>query len=133
MSEVYEKDSFFLAYIKWHYGQGLKELFYVTSNFLWFIAHFFSFKLLLSTLFSPWKRLGERYSGGLDLEAFASTLIVNVLMRLVGFVTKILVLFVGLVSYLVALTFSFCVFTIWFLAPVILVGSIILSVTFFII
>ena len=25
MSEAYESDSFFVAYIKWHYGQGLKE------------------------------------------------------------------------------------------------------------
>jgi len=133
MSEVYEKDSFFWAYVKWHYGQGLRELFYVAGNFLWFVAHFFSFKLLLKTLFAPWKRLGETYGGGLDLKAFASTLIVNGLMRLVGFFTKIIVLFVGIISYLAVLVFSFCIFVIWVLAPAILIGSLILSVTFFVI
>jgi hypothetical protein len=132
MSEVFERDSFAWAYAKWHYGQGLLELFQVAGNFLWFVAHFFSFKLLFKTLFAPWKRLGERYAGGLDLEAFASSLIVNTLMRIVGFVTKIVVLAVGAVSYIAVFVFSFCILVIWVLAPAILLGSAILSVTFFI-
>ena len=133
MSEVYGRDSFFVAYVKWHYGQGLRELFGVTQNFLWFIVHFFSFKLLLKTLFTPWKRLGENYEGGFDLSAFASTFIVNGLMRTVGFVTKTLVLLVGSISYLLAIIFSFFIFIIWVLAPIILMGSIILSATFFVV
>jgi len=133
MPEAYERDSFFLAYAKWHYGQGLRELFGVSHNFLWFIFHFFSFKLLLKTLFAPWKRLGEHYKGGLDLGAFASTLVVNGLMRIVGLVTKVFVLSVGFVSLVLVLVFSFFIFIIWILAPIILLGSIILSVTFFIV
>ncbi|PIR40103.1 MAG: hypothetical protein COV33_01545 [Candidatus Zambryskibacteria bacterium CG10_big_fil_rev_8_21_14_0_10_34_34] len=133
MSETYERDSFFVAYIKWHYGQGLKEFFGVMGNFLWFIVHFFSFKLLLKTLFTPWKRLGENYEGGFDLGAFASSVIVNGLMRTVGFVTKIIVLSVGVVSYVLVLVFAFFLFLIWILAPFILIGSVILSATFFVI
>ena len=133
MSEVYERDSFFVAYIKWHYGQGLKEFFGVVRNFLWFVVHFFSFKLLLKTLFVPWKRLGENYEGGFDLGAFASSLIVNGLMRAVGFVTKILVLSVGVVSYILVLIFAFFIFVIWILAPLILVGSLVLATTFFVV
>ena len=133
MSEAYERDSFFVAYIKWHYGQGLKEFFGVMGNFLWFIAHFFSFKLLLRTLFTPWKRLGENYEGGFDLGAFASSVIVNGLMRAVGFVTKIIVLSVGVISYVLVLVFAFFLFLIWILDPFILVGSVILSATFFVI
>ena len=133
MSEVYEKSPFLLAYIKWHYGRGLKELFAVFGNFLWFVSNFFSFKLLLKTLFYPWKRLGETYEGGLNLNAFASTLIVNGLMRAVGFCTKTLVMLVGLVSYVLLLIFSFFIFVIWVLAPIILLGSVALSATFFVI
>jgi len=133
MSEAYETEPFFLAYVKWHYGQGLRELFGVAGNFLWFATNFFSFKLLFKTLFAPWKRMGEHYQGGLDFGAIASTLIVNSLMRLVGFVTKIIVLLVGLISCILVLVFSFFILVIWFLAPAILLGSIILSVTFFIV
>lgn len=133
MSEAFGKNPFFLAYIKWHYGQGLRELFGVSGNFLWFVSNFFSFRLLLKTLFAPWKRLGEHYEGGFDLGAFASVLIVNNLMRAVGFVSKILVLSVGLVSYVLVLIFSFFIFIIWVLAPVVILGSAILSITFFVI
>lgn len=133
MSEVYERDPFFLAYVRWHYGEGLRELFGVAGNFLWFVTHFFSFKLLLKTLFAPWKRLGETYSGGFDFGAFASTFIVNSLMRVVGFVTKTFVLLLGLVSYVLVLVFSLFIFVIWILAPFILLGSAVLSATFFVI
>lgn len=132
MSEAYEREPFFLAYVKWHYGQGLRELFGVAGNFLWFIIYFFSFKLLLKTLFVPWKRLGERYEGGFDLSALFSTMVVNTLMRAVGFITKIFVLAIGAISYILVFIFAFCLLAIWFLAPAILLGSLVLSATFFI-
>ncbi|MCL4387155.1 hypothetical protein M1307_02025 [Patescibacteria group bacterium] len=133
MSETYERSSFFWAYAKWHYGQGLRELFRVAGNFLWFISHFFSFRLLSKTLFSPWKRLGENYEGGFNLSAFASALVVNTLMRVVGFVTRMAVLLSGFVSYILAAIFSFFIFVIWILGPIVLIGSLLLSVAFFVI
>jgi hypothetical protein len=133
MSEVFERNSFFTAYLKWHYGQGLREFFGVAGNSLWFIANFFSFKLLFKTLFAPWKRMNESYGGGLDFGAWASSFIVNGLMRAVGLVTKTVVLSVGFVSYALIIVFSLFIFVIWIFAPVILIGSIVLSATFFIV
>ena len=133
MSDIYERDSLFWAYVKWHYLQGLRELFGVAHNFLWFIANFFSFKLLLKTWFAPWKRLGENYEGGLNISAFASTFIVNSLMRIVGFITKTVVLVVGFVAYILVAVFTFFVAVIWVLAPAVLLGSLVLAVTFFIV
>jgi hypothetical protein len=133
MSEVFERDSLAWAYAKWHYGQGLRELCEVAGNFLWFVVNFFSFKLLLKTLFAPWKRLGEHYSGGFDLSAFFSTLIVNTLMRGFGFVTRFVVLLVGLFAYIAVFIFAVFIFIIWVLAPALLVGSAVLAVTFFIV
>lgn len=131
MSETYGRDFVFFAYAKWHYGQGIRELIAVAQNFLWFIAHFFSFKLLLKTLFAPWRRLGESYGRGFNVGAYASAFVVNSLMRLVGFVTRTCVLVVGLASYVLVLALSILIFIIWFLAPAILIGSVILSATFF--
>jgi len=133
MSEAFEKEPFLLAYARWHYGRGLREFFGAAGNFLWFVVNFFSFKLLLRTWVAPWKRLGERYEGGFDLSAFASALIVNGLMRIVGFVTKTVVLILGAVSYILVLIFSLFIFIIWILAPAILLGSAVLAVTFFIV
>ena len=133
MSEVYEREPFFLAYVRWHYSQGLSELLEVARNILWFVAHFFSFKLLLSTLFNPWRRLGESYGQGFNLSAFASAFIVNTLMRVIGLATKLLVLGVGLAAYLSVALFFVALFLIWILAPLLLLGSAILSATFFVI
>jgi hypothetical protein len=131
MSEAYERDSFFTAYLKWHYRGGLAEFLAVAQNFLWFVSHFFSFKLLSKTLFQPWKRLGEHYEGGFNLEAFASTVLVNFLMRLVGFVTRMVILGIGLIVYLFVLGASLLVLMVWLLAPVVILGGAVLSVTFF--
>lgn len=130
MSEVYDREPLFFAYAKWHYGQGLRELFGVAGNFLWFVAHFFSFKLLLKTWFSPWKRLGEKYEGGFNFEALASVIVVNTLMRIVGFITRTIVLCVGLLSYLFVLALSLLVILIWLLAPAVVLGSAALAAAF---
>lgn len=132
MSEAYERDSIFVAYTKWHYGRGLKELFGVSSNFLWFITNFFSFQLLFKTLFIPWKRMGESYEDSFfNFGALASVFMVNSIMRAFGFVTKIIIMIVGLSAYTFVLCLSLLVLLIWVLAPAVLIGSLILSVTFF--
>lgn len=131
MSEAYERDSFFIAYLKWHYVRGLAELSAVAENFLWFVSHFFSFKLLSRTLFKPWKRLGEHYGGGFDIEAFASAVLVNFLMRVVGLFTRLVVLVIGSCCYLVVLLASLLMLAVWLLAPAILLGGAVLSATFF--
>lgn len=133
MSELYKTDGFFWAYAKWHYVQGLRELVLVGQNFLWFVAHFFSFKLLLRTIFAPWKRMGESYGEGFDLGQFASAFIVNSLMRIVGFVSRVVVLLVGLVAFFAVLFFFLGVFLVWLLAPAVLMGSLLLAITFFVV
>lgn len=90
MSEVYERDSFWWAYFKWHYSQGLKEIFDATRNFLWFAKHFFASK-------------------------------------------NILFLIVKYLAFFLISVITFFVFVIWFLAPAILLGCLILAFTFFIV
>lgn len=133
MSEILERQPLILTYFKWHYGQGLREFFLVTQNFLWFIGNFFSFKLLLKTLVAPWKRLGENYEGGFNLSAWAGAFIVNSLMRVVGLISRLIILGLGFAATLVLLALSFCVFIIWLLLPFLLLGSLVLAATFFIV
>lgn len=134
MTKVYVGDQMVTTYFKWHYSRGIKEFFLILKNFLWFIAHFFSFELLTKTLFKPWKRMGERYGGDrFNLENIASTFIVNSLMRIVGFITRSTILFIGILSYLAILVIGSVIFIIWIFAPLVLVGTLVLAVTFFII
>lgn len=131
MNEGYYTESFIVAYFRFHYGRGFKELINVFNNFLWFISHFFSFKLLLSTIFSPWHRLGESYGNIFDLENFVTAFVVNSLMRVVGFVTRLIVLISGFLTYILALIIFLVSVVSWLIAPLILLSLLILSVTFF--
>jgi hypothetical protein len=131
MKDLYYTDSLFLAYIKFHYGRGIRELISVARNLLWFVVHFFSFSLLVRTLFSPWRRLGESYGSLFNLQAFFSVFVVNVLMRVVGFVTRTVVLSIGCAAYVGVLVLSLCVALMWLIAPLLFVGLIVLSITFF--
>lgn len=132
MSEYYKTNSLFLEYAKWHYSKGAKELVFFCSNILWFITHFFSFSLLIKTLFSPWRKMGESYGRGLDLGRIASTFIVNSLMRFVGFITRTVVLLVGFCVLLSVCIFDLVILLVWFFAPIILLGCLFLSIAFFI-
>ncbi len=131
MSEGYYTESFIIAYFRFHYGKGFRELINVFNNFLWFISHFFSFRLLFSTLFAPWHRLGESYGNVFDFENFISAFVVNVLMRIVGFITRLVVLVSGFLTYLVTLIVFMVSVVAWFLAPIILLSLLVLSATFF--
>lgn len=130
MSESYRTNVLFFEYLRWHYSKGLKELLFFCSNILWFISHFFSFSLLLKTLFSPWKRMGESYGTGLDLGLIASTFIINSLMRVVGFITRTIVLIIGFCAYICILSLEFIICLVWIFAPLVLVGCILLSIFF---
>lgn len=120
-------------YFRWHYGKGFKEAINVIKNFLWFIRHFFSFGLLFKTLLSPWRRMGEAYGDGFNLEAFASAFIVNSLMRVVGFVSRVIIIFVGSITYLTVLLFGLSIMFIWIFMPIVLMGSLLLAATFIVV
>jgi hypothetical protein len=107
-------------YFTWHYTLAIKNLFHICLNFIWFIWNFFSFKILLKTLFTPYKRLTEHYNGGLDIERFLETIVVNLLMRIVGFIARSVVLILGLISLVIVSISSVFVLFIWLLLPFIL-------------
>ncbi len=131
MSKDYEDESVFTAYVKWHYGRGIREFFGVVGNLLWFIGNFFSFKLFSQTLFAPWKRFGEAYEGSLGFKRHAFKAVTETPLRIAGFIVRVSALIIGATFYFFVIGFSFFVFLIWALAPLVLVGSLVLSATFF--
>lgn len=120
-------------YFRWHYSKGLKEALNIVGNFLWFVTNFFSIKLLVTTLFSPWKKMSENYGDGFDLGKYASAFIINSIMRTVGFITRIFIIAFGIISYLFVLSFSVAILFFWIFAPAILISSLIIGVTFLLI
>jgi hypothetical protein len=108
-------------YFVWHYTLAIKNVLDICANFIWFTWNFFSFKILILTLFSPYKRLTERYNGGLDLEQLMEALVINTLMRFIGFIARTFVLITGLVAMVLVLLFASLAILIWLALPFVLI------------
>lgn len=105
------------SYFGWHYSQALVAWWRIYGNGLWFLFHFFSVALLFRTLFSPWRRLAESYPGRFAPESIAETLVVNLLMRLVGFTIRVIFLSVALVVLAGAFLLGWITLIVWLCAP----------------
>lgn len=107
-------------YISWHYTRAYKELWSAWRNILHFLFEFFSIHLLLRTLFQPFERLKEKYHGGLDIENFLSTMFVNFMMRIVGFIMRISVIIFGIIFVSIFCVLGLISLILWLFVPLIL-------------
>lgn len=89
----------------------------VIENYIWFVANFFSITLLLRTLLSPWRRLSVSSGRGGE-ESFFGALLINTLMRGVGFLIRLITIFVGAFCLLFTMTIGFVAVLIWLVLPI---------------
>ena len=107
-------------YLVWHYGEALTDWWRIVGNFIWFFFHMFSIGLLLRTLFSPFKRLQEeRKKGSWKFENWGGAIIINVLMRLVGFSVRTMFIVVGLIFIFFTAMVGAIAFVFWLILPLI--------------
>jgi len=108
-------------YFAWHYTQAILNFFSIWANFIRFATTHFSFVILLKTLFMPYKRLTEKYRGGLNLEQLFETLVISFVMRIVGFIIRTLIILIGLIVLLIVLFSGTVLFLIWLILPFLLI------------
>jgi hypothetical protein len=108
---------FGLNYLKWHYSRGFSNLIAIVKNIFLFIFDFFSIHLLVMTLFSPWRRLGEVYIPKSGPTAWLETVFINTMMRLVGLVFRLILLAVGSVSCLAIVLVGTIALLLWLIWP----------------
>lgn len=104
-------------YLVWHYTHGILNYLCIWGNFIWFSYNYFSFKILLKTLFSPFKRLTEKNYRGFDPGKFFADLIVNILMRVVGFLMRVCVIFAGVIVTTIVVIGGLGLFFVWLVLP----------------
>lgn len=109
------------SYFIWHYTQAFRDIFNHIRNFLWFVYHFFSVKVLVKTLFSPWRKLSEQYQKGFNISRLLETFVVNVIMRIVGFFIRLLVIMVGIVALIFVIVAGCISIVLWAVLPFIII------------
>jgi len=108
----------FGQYIVWHYSRAYADVFGVWRNFLWFFYHLFSLPTLTTTLFDRWRRLGEeKQSSGFSPGEYFSVLLVNIIMRFVGFLMKSVLIVVGLLAIGITFVLGLALLCLWTVAP----------------
>lgn len=117
-------------YFKWHYTKAISDLLNLWKNFVIFFYQFFAVPTLLATLFSPWHRMNDAYSGALTFEATIGTLIVNIIMRIVGAIVRGVFVILGLIAIAVVFLGGLLVFFSWLVLPVILFYTFITGVSY---
>lgn len=117
----------FPYYLGWHYGRGTRETVIVFKDFLLFVPSFFSIGTLLKTLFSPIQRLKETYKGGLEIEDLLEVIVINLLMRIIGFTIRVFFIVLGLIAFFVTFVLEIFLFLIWLVLPFLLAFAFVAS------
>ncbi|MBI5817289.1 MAG: hypothetical protein HZB09_02580 [Candidatus Yonathbacteria bacterium] len=114
-------------FVIWYYTAALFNFIKISRDFIWFLFHFFSIPILIPTLFSKWKRIGDVRTKKFNIADFFSVLIVNSIMRIVGFFIRSFVVITGFVSIVLAIAAEIAVFIAWLFLPVIIVALFVLG------
>lgn len=106
-----------MNYLRWHYRTSPKFILELMGNYLFFVGHLFSVKLLLRTLFSPWRKLTAQkekhgISGALDEISF------NLISRTLGFIVRLATLLTSFIFFALIFVVGVLIFAFWFLIPV---------------
>jgi hypothetical protein len=124
--------AFMPYYAVWHYTGAIADILRIWRNYLWFFYHFFSIPVLLKTLFSPWRRLQEEYKGGFDIESFFSTIIVNIMMRFVGALVRLVFIIAGIAILTIVFLAGLAFLVFWMVLPVLSLGVLVVGLFYLI-
>jgi hypothetical protein len=123
----YNKDMFLVGILSWWYKDGILNRIRIAQNRLVMSADLFSIKLLIRTLFNPFRQISADTSGSSFPEKFRA-FFDRLLSRVIGAVARsFMVIFGSIVIFLqVIFEFSFMIF--WLLMPILpILGAILMA------
>ncbi len=116
-----------ISYFFWHYTTAWGDLLRLYRNFSWFLWHFFSIRILLGTLFSPWHRLHEGKSK--ETAGFLGSFIINFILRFIGFFARTATILLGLVTMCLFSVASLAFFALWPFLPLLALWCVVQGIT----
>lgn len=86
----------------------------------------FSVELLVSTLFSPWKRITSM--PGRNIHDRISALIDNLISRIIGFIVRVIVIISAVFSFILVAAAGFIQIIVWPVLPLAVLAMLILGI-----
>jgi len=105
-------------FIRWYYWVQPSKILKKFFDYLRAFIEIFSFVFLIRTLFSPWRQIKDRYpKNGLNISAIAEAFTLNMISRTIGFLFRIITVFMGIVLVLVLLVAFATFYMLWLVFP----------------
>ena len=109
------------SYLVWHYTTAYNDIVHIWWNYIWFVNHLFAVPDVLKSLFAPFKRLQEEKSSVLNHpEEFFSSLLVNLIMRVVGFLLRTVIICMSLLGFVTVFCGGLMFIALWTILPALL-------------
>ena len=113
--------TFLPALLFWWYGRGLADLRDFILAMLANVQRTFSVKVILKTLFQPWKKMvGDRRPG---LDGLKDWITDNLISRGVGFVVRVFMLLFSLLAIVLTGVIGIIIAILWLGMPALIVGA----------
>jgi hypothetical protein len=116
------RQNIFTMWLQWHFYQMPVFLFSAWKNYLAFGLRFFSAPLLLSTLFSPWKKYRWNYPRTFNIIEYANTFVSNTFSRIVGALIRLVLIILGFFAQIFIFLAGIVVILAWLFIPLILIA-----------
>lgn len=124
--DVTNKQSIISLWASWFYIKMPKKIIAGWRNFLLFVLYYFSIKLLLRTLFSPWRKYTEGYPRGIDIKKYLETFIFNMASRIIGAIMRSFLIISGIIAEFIVFVSGGLVLLGWILSPALLIVGLLL-------
>jgi len=108
-------------YLKWHYWDRVVLIIKAWRNYLVFNPRYFSMPFLIRTLFSYWRQYHYSYGRGFDFQRYFEAFSFNMISRILGAISRLLLLFIGIIAEVLIFVAGFLVLTVWLILPFLLV------------
>ena len=107
-----------MSYLRWHYIEAPKFILLLIGNYIFFVGHLFSVKLLINTLFSPWrKEVARKTIPGISFGKIFDVISFNVISSVLGFIVRISALIAAFIFLIFVILAGALLFVFWLLIP----------------
>ena len=118
---------FIVGIFSWWYGKGFIRRIQIIKNHLVVLTDFFSIKLLLSTLFAPFRQISANVVGT-SLAEKMRAVFDKLLSRIIGAVVRTFLIIIGLIAIFFQILLGAVILVFWFIIPILpIIGLVVMT------